>query len=247
MSLTFDPVRHRYELDGHWLPGVTTVIGVLSKPQLIQWAANMAVDWIIANGYPRRLSETDYELVIHPDLLEQARTAHIRKRDKAADKGTGAHELVETYVKRCIEVGDLIAPHCEFTHELGESVEAFAKWADKNDVKFLDCEVMVYSELHRYAGRFDLLFEQGGKRYLGDIKTGKGVYADFFIQMGGYEVAYQEMTGQSVDGRVILHLNSKSCTPHISTDANRDTSAFLNCLALYKALKLFPELTAKPL
>lgn len=241
MSLTFDPVRHRYELDGHWLPGVTTVIGVLSKPQLIQWAANMAVDWIIANGYPRRLSETDYELVIHPDLLEQARTAHIRKRDKAADKGTDLHALCEDYVRRAIAQGG---------SPLGltvlDSVKSFAHWAHENEVLFIDCEVMVYSEIHRYAGRFDLLFEQGGKRYLGDIKTGKGVYADFYIQMGGYEVAYQEMTGQSVDGRVILHLNSKTCTPYISTDSLRDTSAFLNCLALYKALKLFPELTAKP-
>lgn len=241
MKLTFDPKRHRYELDGQWLPGVTTIIGaVLAKPQLIQWAANEAVDHIEANGFLRAIDEGVSEFVVWPDILTQARTAHIQRRDKAADKGTNVHAVCEEWVMLCLanahgfprviahgDTKDLIAP--------------FMAWAGTNEVRFLDCEVMVYSEAHKYAGRFDLLFEQDGKRYLGDIKTGKGVYPDYFIQLGAYQIAHTELGGQ-VDGCTILHLNSKSLHPYTSDNSERDRKAFLNCLELYRLLKEFPDI-----
>ena len=40
----FDEEKHRYYLDGKQMTGVTTILGVLAKPALIQWAANMAID-----------------------------------------------------------------------------------------------------------------------------------------------------------------------------------------------------------
>lgn len=237
-KLTFDPKRHRYELDGEWQPGVTTIIGtVLAKPQLIQWAANEAVDFIEAKGYLRSLSDEDNEFVVDPDILTQARTAHISRRDKAADKGTGVHSLAEDYVRMCMLENE--------GHPLPKDsneapIAPFITWARDNNSRFLDCEVMVYSATHKYAGRFDLLFEQDGKRYLGDIKTGKGVYPDYFIQLGAYQIAHTELGGQ-VDGCTILHLNSKSLHAYTSDNSDRDRKAFLNCLELYRLLKEFPD------
>jgi hypothetical protein len=242
MTVNFDPKRHRYTTeDGTWLPGVTSVIGVLAKPQLIAWAANMACDYIAKEATQRSLSDDgDYEFVVSPDVLFQARTAHVRKRDKAADKGTDVHDVIERYVRRQLDR----TAKTDFTPEESKVLEPFIDWELGNDVRFLKSEVIVGSK-RGYAGRFDLLYEQDGKTYIGDIKTGKGVYPDYFIQMGGYQLAYEE-DGDKVDDRVILHLNSKSLTEYKSGDYERDASAFVSCLNLYQLLKTFPELGWKP-
>ena len=38
---TFDAKKHVHTLDGKNLTGVTTVLSVIAKPALIQWAADM--------------------------------------------------------------------------------------------------------------------------------------------------------------------------------------------------------------
>ena len=79
---------------------VTTALGVLSKPALIQWAANCAADEAqvchdyTAPGVPhdiawRRGTEANDE------LRRRITTAHARTRDKAAARGTEVHRIVE--------------------------------------------------------------------------------------------------------------------------------------------------------
>ena len=82
---------------------VTTALGVLSKPALIQWAANCAADaaakdLLVATGEFEHADGTD-ELTNIFELLTKGRDrwarAHVLARDKAAARGTEVHRIVE--------------------------------------------------------------------------------------------------------------------------------------------------------
>ncbi len=79
-NYNFDDKKHIHTLDGIPLHGVTTVLSVISKPQLIQWSANMAVDFL----KDRRLQLKD-SIAIFPEeeelLWKEARVAHRIKKE----------------------------------------------------------------------------------------------------------------------------------------------------------------------
>ena len=91
----FDPIKHRYYLGEKQLTGVTTILGVLAKPALIQWAANEAVEYITEKAL---YFESTNDWKVSGDILVEARTAHVRKRDKSADIGTVAHSWISDYI-----------------------------------------------------------------------------------------------------------------------------------------------------
>ena len=53
-NFTFDEKTHRYYIGDKQRTGTTTVLGILAKPALIQWAANMAVDYIKENAFDNK-------------------------------------------------------------------------------------------------------------------------------------------------------------------------------------------------
>ena len=48
----FDEKKHRYYLDGKSMTGCTTVLGVIAKPALIQWAADHAAAYALCSVSP---------------------------------------------------------------------------------------------------------------------------------------------------------------------------------------------------
>src|SRR3990167_5788165 len=160
----FDEKKHMYYFDGVKMTGVTTILGIIAKPQLISWAARMAIENVKEN-INAIISATADEREI---LLKNAQNAHAQKKDKAADIGTIVHKAVEEWIKeKKIPVLD----------ESGMTMfNQFVKWAEDNNVKFLDSEHKVYSKEHFYAGTLDFICEIGGKKYLGDFKTSSGIY-----------------------------------------------------------------------
>src|SRR3990167_5649676 len=125
---TFNKEKHEYLLDGKPLTGVTSVIGVLGKPQLIQWAANMAVDyvktskvWQLVPDTPRKIMIGDKEL---ETLLEEARTAHRKKKEAAGTHGTDSHKLVEDWIKE-----QMTGNRADVDYK---SIQPFIDWAHDN-------------------------------------------------------------------------------------------------------------------
>jgi len=76
----FNKEKHLHELlvDNKWksLTGCTTILGILSKPMLIQWSANMAVEYIKGELYDKSLMPPKNML---DGIFERAKTAHRRK------------------------------------------------------------------------------------------------------------------------------------------------------------------------
>ena len=132
MEYKFDDKRHIHSLDGTPLHGVTTVLSVISKPALIQWAANMAVKYVEDNF---DWANADVEHL--SNVLKEAKSAHRKKKEKAGDWGTLVHEAIEKWIK------DNTLP----TNLDQKGIEVFDKfrvWSADNNVKFLESEKHVW-------------------------------------------------------------------------------------------------------
>lgn len=230
-NFQFDPKGHVYTLDGKPLTGVTTVLGVIAKPALIQWAADEACKFI---DEARQSEKFDVEML--GELLKEARLAHRKKKEKAADQGTDTHAQIEEYVKGCIATNDGIPVNSIMAETPARN--SFIQWAVENKVKFLESEKRMYSKEWWLAGTCDLVFEQDGKRYVGDIKTMKKLWdVTPFIQCAAYAKMMVEQ-GEKFDGTCIINIPKE--TNKVETfyryDLEGDIKAFEAALTLYRTL-----------
>jgi hypothetical protein len=243
--------RHEILIDGQWKPltGITTILKVLAKPALIQWAANMAVDYI---KDPKNSEEAVNGLYyVREETLEQARNAHLIKRDKAGDIGKDLHQFIEQAIKKSIAFegyllfDDFFMWEADEFHTQGvdsriiKMFDIFAKWATDNKVKFIESEKHLYSESLFLGGICDGIAEINGQKWLIDFKTGgKRIYADAFFQMGGYDICLNEMKEhEDITGYLVLGIFKDGTTEEkrsISNEENRQ--AFLSALTLYRIM-----------
>lgn len=240
----FDEAEHAYFLDGKPLHGITSVLGVISKPALIQWAANMAVDFIQAS-YPYALLEDEtLDQEVFANQLKEARVAHRKKKEDAAEKGTDLHAIVEEYIQTCIAENEG-RPLSVVSAE--SPIHKFVAWAQENKIRFLASEQRLYSKVHWVAGTCDIVFEKEGKTYVGDVKTYKKIWDRTpFFQCAAYGMMWEEMKhfvpggDPVVAGYCVLRLGKDGTfEDKWSFDVEGDRAAFLNALGLYKALKAY--------
>lgn len=172
----------RYKVDGQAVMGVTTILGnVLAKKGLMTWPMDVALDYL----------KTRLPLLTEDDLRTSA-GEHIRLRDAGGSSGTAAHSLIEDYLTKTDGGG---------TTDEGaiNAFMAFKQWYEETKPTVLGIENVIYSSLLRYAGTYDALLEIDGQVILADWKTTnpsreapKGIYAENFIQLGGYAGAHEE-------------------------------------------------------
>jgi hypothetical protein len=161
---------------------VTTVLDVIAKPALIHWAAKTSA----------RIALKD------PTLSEKEVASGIyRQKKKAALKGSDIHKFVEKYQE---------GGKTTIRKDLQEYARAFDSFVEDFEPKILENEAEVYSDKYEYAGTLDMIIEdRKGNIWLLDVKTGKGIYPEYGLQLVAYKHAYEEM-GNRVDKTGILHL-----------------------------------------
>lgn len=222
---SFDEKNHVHKLGDKRMHGVTSILRMWGDPSaLVNWAANQAVDYL-------------YNLDNEPtqDQWNEARTAHLRKRDKAGDKGTEVHAELEIMVNDMID-GTLNGEYSGVTMDVYE-------WMLAEDIRPLASEMNVWSETHWFAGIADAVIEKDGKKYILDFKTSNSLQTKHFYQMGAYSIAVKEMKKEAkVDGVVIVHIpKGKSFKPEKNVywryDIEALEKAFLNILETYKTDK----------
>lgn len=209
-----------YPIDGlgkFW--SVTTILGILEKPALVQWAANCAVNYITeAFAFTDTLTPQGIA-----DILTQAKAAHKNIKDEAADIGTQVHEWIEKWAESMMGQQPNYTGPCEkliSDERVLNGVTAFMEWAKSVELKPVESEVKVWHPQYRYAGRFDLIatLKQGKQRkprtYLIDIKTSSAIYDSMLYQLSAYEEAYRVCDGRhKIDGRGIIRLDKQTGKP----------------------------------
>lgn len=205
--LSFDSKKHAYKLDGDkLLSGVTTVLSATSdKQNLINWAANEAVDYIEKNSEPH-----EYGDAVVPDaytvsdkILHEARTAHTRKKEAAGDKGTDMHAMVEDWINATIAGQTKIVEN--------EALRPFIDWVDAEVGHFLVAEQKLYDDEFMVAGTADFFYvSKVGELCTGDLKTFPKMWSpDAYCQTGIYSRMFHRLTGSEPTKSVIV----KMCDP----------------------------------
>jgi hypothetical protein len=223
---------HRYQWNGGpFVPGATSVLRVLEKPALVQWAKNETAACAIRNyDFVTELRRRGGD----PAAIKWLAAIPDFQRDTAADLGSAVHTLAEQIVRG----GDVTVPE-----EQVPIVDGYRRWLDDAKPDKIRVERMVYSE-QGYGGTLDVICQLDGQTWLLDIKTGKGVYDETRLQLAAY--GHADWIGQPDDGRKyrvpkidrygVLHLRpDKYATGYALVEFavnDDDFQAFLACLRL---------------
>lgn len=173
-----------WHTDGKPYISVTTILSVIAKPQLQYWFGK----------------EVYRAMIVDPSLSEkEALNAPYVVSKKAMGRGTTIHSIVEAYqhTKEYIE---------EIPDDFKDYAKAFYGWVGDNDVELLEHEKTMVSKKYGYAGTMDLLvkFKKSDKLFIIDVKTGKDIYDEAFLQLSAYKQALKETEDKDAEIGVLL-------------------------------------------
>ncbi len=197
--------------NGKRLPGVTTILGILNKPALVPWANKLGLEGIDVRS-------------------------HV---DGLAEIGTVAHYLIECYLsKRTPDLG-------EYSPDVIDKAEnAAIKYYDweARQVGFevIGTEMKCESSTLGYGGTIDLVCKIGGKVWLVDFKTGKGIYEEHDYQVAAYAKLLEVCHGIRPDSCMILRIGrdtSEGFEEHTIDDLGICRDTFEHALAIYNNKK----------
>ena len=158
---------------GEKVPGVTTVIGRFKDSgALMYWACEQGK--AIERGEIERLYD---------------------KRDAAAESGTLAHSMVEAHIAGDPQptLENAGVPVETFSEAL-KAYGAYLNWESMTNIRIVEQELRMVSELYQFGGCPDAIGEINGELCLLDWKTssGSGVYVDYLLQLAAYKQLWDE-------------------------------------------------------
>ena len=172
-----------------------------------------------------------------PTILQEAKSAHRKRKEKSGEFGTKTHEAIEQLINNAIEKTKGYIKR----HKVNEkkAIQNFIDWALNNNVKFLASEKHIYSEKLWLGGIVDFICEIDGKVWIGDIKTSKsGIYPENFWQCAGYDIMLKEMgvpCTENVKGYLIVNLKETGEILEKRSISNEENiRGFLACLDIYR-------------
>lgn len=210
-GLKFYPSSHRYRLDGRWVPGVTTILGVLNKPALTKWAATSVAEYVA--DHAEAIAHL-YEAGRGP-MVAALKNTPWQKRDDAADRGTKLHDYAEKLLR---------GEEVDVDGELAPVIENALRFLDEWRIQPLLIEAPVASREHSYAGKLDFVGRYVNPRTgvagvgIFDWKSAKRIYAACAFQNAAYGMA--EFHGEDGDEHSMADLGiTASFGVHIAPDA----------------------------
>lgn len=202
MTVKFDEASHTYTHEDHGkLISVTTLLGKYKKPfDSDLHAARVAR----REGVPK-------EMVL--EMWEE-------EKNKACDKGTKIHKLLEDY----ITVGETRDNFNWLFKSYDKSVERHV-----DSFKSILCEKLLHNDQYKVAGMADLIYEHSNNEFtLGDFKTNKKFrfssqygerllapvdhlqnceFSNYALQLSMYAYMYEQLTGRKCRKLVIFYLS----------------------------------------
>ena len=217
-------------------PSVTEVLDLLHKPALIQWAANVGVEYMKGMLEEKVMKPTmllfnkarDAQLVKAPafsdeikgilavinetfmaetdEIVKAAKSEHKRKKEEAADKGKRLHRAIEKF----LQAND--GAEVEVEEDIVPGFRKFMNWWILNDVEVVEVECPVWSDdAGGYKGTLDLaanLKEKDKKLlYLIDVKSSPKIYPEASMQIAAYFYGWKQRTNHVPDRGGILRLD----------------------------------------
>jgi len=195
--------------DGQRVPSVTTALGILNKPALLQWAWQCGVDG------------QDYRAI----------------RDQAADIGTLAHYLILCHLKN--ETPLLLEYSQENIDKAENCLIKYLDWEKEHDLEPILVESPLISELYGFGGTIDCLAKCDDALCLIDHKTGKAIYNEMFYQLAAYRQLLKEAGYQIANARILRigREETGDFEERIAPNLEAAWGVFIRCLEIYNLQK----------
>jgi len=224
VTIDFNEAKHAYSCEGTFIPGTTTILGIINKPALMPWTAKMCGEWLEDNW--ESFAKPDPDI---PALVKEMKGHYRKKTDTAADIGTMAHNWIERFIKGANEP----PPENELA---AQSVEAFLGWWHAHKIEVLHSEKVLFSRTHWYAGTVDLIAMVDDVLTLADFKTSSGIYPEMALQLSAYSLAYNEEYNEFPDQRLIIRLpkDKPGCELKYFENHAQDNEAWLAARELHR-------------
>lgn len=207
--VSFRDSDHTYHLAGKKIPSVTTLLANLSKPGLVYWSANMgaaaAADHIrLVGEQGNRINTIDGFWQLADEVHDIAKRAHTIRKNTAAAKGNIVHAAIEQYHA---DFFNATPPDRQDAPEAYAAWTAFIEWWKGAGLTLVSSERKIVDPDQRYAGRLDLLCEDGDERlFVCDVKTSGGIYPEHVLQNAAYAAAVEDELEREVSGTRVLWL-----------------------------------------
>lgn len=232
LATTAKTGKRFYEWRGDPFWSVTTIIGGgVPKPALINWAKKFTAE--VAYDEFKTLAAM-HDADDRDGAIDWLKGAAFRMRDRAADLGSIVHASCEAYA--------LDKPIPPWPVTAKARMEGFKAFLEDHEPDYHNVEASVFNRSENYAGTLDSICTIAGRRYLLDIKTGKGVYPETALQLAAYRYSEfiagadgAEIPMPEVDGCAVLHLPEAGGYELIEVRADPDVfRAFLYVREVFK-------------
>ena len=218
---------YEHPVTGQQVPGVTTVIDVLSKPALPRWAAKETATFAVAN----RKSWQDLDDAAAVDLLKGAAW---RLSGGAMSKGTEIHAIAEKLLMN--QPVDFVPP------DIQNAVRGVAQIIEWLQPEPIHVESSLWNMTYGYAGTCDLIAKIDGETWLLDWKSSKDVYPDNGLQIAAYSRAEviirpngTETPMPKIDKFAVCHVPKEGKASVVMIDVtDADFKAFCAALAVFE-------------
>jgi len=212
----FDTTSTCYRIAGKDYYRVTHVLGIISKHRLRQWIAKV--------GYKASNKIKETRQVI----------------------GTHVHKLIElTLQGEKVNVGS-------YETEIREDMCRFYEFQKQAELEPEGLEQRLWSNKHGYAGTADYVgYYKSPEKFLvrghkpkftkksfvvGDWKTSKDIYPQYWLQLAAYCYAFKELTDKTPDGAFVCRLRDGTVKVKEKTweELKLEYDAFLAALELHQ-------------
>jgi hypothetical protein len=233
--------KEGYYIDGRRIPAVTSILSRFKESGgLIHWAWRIPYEGL---AEARALLEDSYNGAWRMAQAEKflnrplAEFDYKAQRQKAADAGTIAHEMVDCFIHSRSFNYSRYDP--ELIEIASSAYKAFLTWAEQARLKVIETEKPLISHKYQFGGTRDgIVIDQ--KRALCDWKTSNGIYVDYLLQLAAYGILDEEH-GNKIDGGYHLFRFSKQEKPsdpvhfthHYWSQLDQARDAFLLMRGLY--------------
>jgi len=231
--------------EGESYPSVTTILKIINKPALLVWMQMNGTYKAkqLWDGICEFLKQSPEWLTLVQEYIDQNMPTNFWKcgddlSQEATTIGSTVHEAIENYL-----MTGHIPEFPEGTPEYN-GFEGFRKFAQAHDLKPIEIERSLASNIHKYAGRVDLIAKIDGQIAILDFKTNKadttykGFYPEIGFQLEAYRKAYEEETGIKATERWAIRVDKLTgeFDKKQYTEDEEDWEAFKSSKCLWKII-----------
>lgn len=207
------------------VPGVTTVLGVLNKPALLDWAAKEERKGVM-------------DCMLNKKILPE-KHFYTTLRDTAASIGTICHFMCECHLKGMqADLSDFPVDQVKLAEN---GFIKFLQFWDNSGFKVMTTEQALVHDALEYGGTIDIIcMDNDGKNVLLDLKTSKSIYPEYWSQVSAYREMWNFNSVNRISRCIIIRIGKDEANDLEVIEKNELDShynLFLGSLMCYKAQK----------